>query len=66
MESVKEQRICIELCFTVRKADAKTHDMLLEPSDASSQKVTHKWFTCFKKGRTSMGLANFNSRIQPG
>jgi hypothetical protein len=55
MESVKEQRICFNFCFKVRKVATETHNMLREAysDDAWSQMTTYKWFKRFKNGRTS-------------
>jgi hypothetical protein len=52
---VKEQRICVKLCFKVGKTAPETHNMVHEAysDDASSQTTTYKWFKHFKNGTTS-------------
>jgi hypothetical protein len=54
IESVKEQRICVKLCFKVRKTAAETHNMLHEAygNDAWRQ-LTYESFEHFKNGRNS-------------
>jgi hypothetical protein len=53
MELVKEQRICVKICFQVRKTAAEIHSMLHEAygNDALCQMATYKWYKCFKNGR---------------
>jgi hypothetical protein len=56
MQLVKEQIICIKICFKVGKIAAETHSMLCEAygNDALCQTTTYKWFKCFKNGRISV------------
>jgi hypothetical protein len=46
MDSVKEQRICIKLCFKVGKSAAQTNSVLHEgySNSASSSMMNYKWF----------------------
>jgi hypothetical protein len=55
MELLREQIICVQFSFKVRKMATETHRVLREAysDDALSQIMTHKWFKCFKNRRTS-------------
>jgi histone-lysine N-methyltransferase SETMAR len=52
----KEQRICIEFCFNLKKTAKETHRMLQEVfgDNTMSQRKTFLWYKRFKFGRTSV------------
>jgi hypothetical protein len=55
MELLKKQLICVQFTFRVGQMATETHCVLREAysDDALIQIMTHKWFRCFKNGRTS-------------
>jgi hypothetical protein len=54
MESLKEQRIYVKFCFTVRKRAEETQNLLREAhgDNAVSQTTTYEWSKSFKNGGT--------------
>ena len=56
MADLKEQRVCIEVCFLLEKTAAETATMLQEAfkKEALSQARVYKWFTQFKRGDMSL------------
>jgi hypothetical protein len=50
MNDVKEQRICIKLCFTLSKTAVETYKMIKEPLGDNVLCLIHEWFKRFKKG----------------
>jgi len=64
MADVKEQRICIKICFKLNKSAAETHRMLKEAfgEQALSQARTFEWFKLFKDGRESVEDSKHSGR----
>ena len=56
MADLKEQRVCIEVCFLLEKTAAETVTMLREAvkEEALSQARVYEWFSQFKRGDKSL------------
>ena len=65
---VKEQRICIKVCFKLNKTAAETHRMLKEAfgEHSLSQARTFEWFKLFKDGRESVEDLQHSCRPSKG
>ena len=56
MKDLEEQRVCAKFCFKLGKTFTETFQMLQEAygDDCVSHRQCHKWYQCFKSGRTSI------------
>ena len=56
MKDLEEQLVCVKFCFKLGKTAIETWKMLQQAfrDECMSLKQCFEWYSCFKKGRTSI------------
>jgi hypothetical protein len=65
---LKEQRICVKVCFNLGKSASKTHEMLKTAFSNNSMGITQtsEWFSRFRRGETSVEDSERSGRSSKG